>query len=145
MGRPSREEQLAADRPKRISVYEANRNKIGVDGLDKENYYYRWVNDTEGRIAMFLSAGYEFVDKTGNKVGDGGVDQVNGTSSKYSQGMGGGITAYLMRLPRDLYEEDQKRKQAEDVDALEADMKRQAKEASDYGKLEINLRRGSQV
>lgn len=138
--RPTRNELKSKVRPDRIPVYEANRNKITVTGLDHENFQYRWVNDTEGRIDMFLNAQWEFVTKEGQKVGDGGVDSSARTSSAISKGMGGGVVAYLMRIPKDIWLMDQERKEKEDIAALEADMKRKAAGA-DYGKLDIQTKR----
>ena len=139
--RATRNELKSKVRPDRIPVYEANRNKITVVGLDHDNFQYRWVNDTEGRIDMFLNAQWELVAKEGLKVGDGGVEQSARTSSAMSKGMGGGVIAYLMRIPKDIWLMDQDRKEREDIAALEADMKRNAGNAADYGKLEINTKK----
>ena len=139
--RETREELKDKVRPKRVSVYEANRNKITVTNLDHENFQYRWVNDVENRIAMFLEGGYTFVDKTGKEVGSGDVDSSKVPSSALSRGMGGGITAYLMRIPKELWLEDQQRKEREDIAALEAEMRRNAEKASDYGKLTISTKK----
>ena len=135
--RQSREELKAKVRPGRISVYEANRNKITVTGLDQENFMYRWVNDTEGRLDMFLAAQWEFVPKKGHTVGDGGIDLSNHTSSALSRGMGNGIVAFLMRIPMEIWLADQDRKEKEQVASLEADMRKTAKNSSDYGKVQI--------
>src|SRR6478609_10354343 len=94
--RATREELKSKVRPDRVPVYEANRNKITVKGLDHENFMYRWVNDTEGRLDMFLNADWEFVAKDGLTAGDGGVEDTNRTTSAMSKGMGGGVIAYLM-------------------------------------------------
>lgn len=138
MSRETREEMKAVSRPKRVPVYEANRNKITVSGLDNENFMYRWVNDVEARISMFLQGGWSFVDKKGHEVGDGGVDSSNVPSTALSRGMGGGVTAYLMRIPLELWKADQARKEKEDIAALEADMRKNARAVGDYGKVEIN-------
>lgn len=135
MPRATREEQVQETRPVRVPVNEANRNILTVKGLDKDNFYYRWVNDVNDRLAMFVEAGYEFVNKDGNPVGDGGVDNTAGTGSKYSKGVKGGITAYLMRLPKALWLEDQKAKEQRTKE-LEADMKTNAAKHADYGRLE---------
>lgn len=139
--RPTRNELKSKVRPDRVPVYEANRNKITVAGLDHENFMYRWVNDTEGRIDMFLNAQWEFVAKDGLKVGDGGVDSSARTSSAMSKGMGGGVVAYLMRIPKDIWLMDQARKETEEIASLEADMKRNAGNSADYGKLNIETKR----
>ena len=139
--RATRNELKSKVRPDRVPVYEANRNKITVSDLDHENFQYRWVNDTEGRIDMFLNAQWELVSKDGLKVGDGGVDNSARTSSAMSKGMGGGVVAYLMRIPKDIWLMDQERKEKEDIAALEADMKRNAGNSADYGKLDIQSKK----
>jgi hypothetical protein len=143
MTRENREELKEKSRPKRIPVYEANRNKITVNNLDNENFMYRWVNDTENRIAMFLEGGWELCDKHGKTVGDGGVDGSRGTSSALSKGMGGGVTAYLMCIPKELWLKDQKRKEDEDIAPLEAAMRKKANEVGDYGKVSIEVKKTS--
>jgi hypothetical protein len=144
MPRVSREQMVEESRPKRVPVNEANRNKLTVNGLDHDNFYYRWVNDTEDRMSIFLQAGYEFVDQNGTPVGDGGVDQSAGKTSKFSKPVGFGVTAYLMRIPRSLWLEDQKRKE-DDLKEVEADMKRAAQQNSDYGKFETGSARTNKV
>lgn len=139
--RATREELKSKVRPDRVPVYEANRNKITVKGLDHENFMYRWVNDTEGRLDMFLNADWEFVAKDGLTAGDGGVEDTNRTTSAMSKGMGGGVIAYLMRIPKDIWKMDQDRKEREEVAALENDMKRKAGNAADYGKLSIDSKK----
>ncbi len=136
--RESREEIKVKSRPGRISVHEANRNKITVEGLDHENFQYRWVNDTENRLNVFLNADWEFVPKKGLKAGDGGIDMSSRTTSAMSKGMGGGVVAYLMRLPKEVWLADQHRKEVEENAALEAEIRRKAGNASDYGRLQVN-------
>lgn len=139
--RETREEMKSKVRPDRVPVYEANRNKITVEGLDHENFQYRWVNDKENRLNVFLQAQWEFVPKKGLKAGDGGIDMSSRTTSAMSKGMGGGVVAYLMRIPKDIWQMDQNRKEREEVAALEADMRRNAQNASDYGRLSINSKK----
>lgn len=136
--RENREQLKDKARPKRVPVYEANRNKITVNGLDNENFQYRWVNDVESRLQLFLDGGWEFCDKHGKSVGDGGIEASNGTGSALSKGMGGGVTAFLMRIPKEIWLEDQQRKEREDVAPLEAEMKKRARETSDYGQMTLD-------
>lgn len=141
MKRDTRQEMKSKVRPDRVPVYEANRNKINVPGLDHENFMYRWVNDKEDRLQVFLDADWEFVPKAGLKAGDGGVDNSARTTSAMSKGMGGGVVAYLMRIPKDIWLMDQDRKEKEDIAPLEADMRRTARENSDYGRLDVGSRK----
>jgi len=136
MPRVSREQELKEKRPKRVPVAEANRNKLYIEGLDNKNFVYRWVNDIEGRLAAFVQGWWEFCDQNGESVGDGGVENSAGTSSKFVKGVGQGTKAYLMRIPRAFWEEDQERKEV-DLKEREQAMKQVARNAADYGKLEI--------
>jgi hypothetical protein len=139
MGRLSREQLELQSRPKRVPVSEANRDKLFVAGLDHENYMYRWVNDEENRLATYVTGWWEFVDQNGNSVGDGGVEQSTGTSSKFSKGVGRGVTAYLMRIPKEFWLEDQHKKE-QDLQDREAEMKQSVKKAGDYGKVEVSVK-----
>lgn len=127
-------------RPRRNAIDAAGKNKLVTTNLDQANYVYRWVNDTDARILDLKERGYEFVDKDGKIVGDMSIDSAKSESSIISQRMGGGITGYLMAIPKEFYEEDQKLKQ-EKVDELERAMFANAKDASNYGKLDVNIRR----
>jgi len=98
-------------RPRRTPLEAAERNRLVVNGLDEENYTYRWVNDTGERILQLKDRGYEFVNSKGKVVGDMTIDSAKLDSSIVSQRMGGGITAYLMAIPKEYYEEDQAYKQ----------------------------------
>lgn len=139
--RMNRKELKSQVRPDRVPVYEANRNKITVTGLDHDNFQYRWVNDIGDRLQVFLDAQWEFIPKAGLKIGDGGIDNSSRTTSALSKGMGGGVVAYLMRIPKDIWLLDQERKEEQDIAPLEADMRRNAKESSDYGRFEVGSRK----
>ncbi len=139
MTRSSREQIIEAARPARIPVHEANRDKLTIAGLDTENFAYRWVNDVEDRLANFQAAWWEFVDQNGNPVGDEDVNGSAGTSSKFSKGVGGGVIAYLMRIPKELWLEDQAAKER-DLKEREADMRRNVKSVGDYGRVEISIK-----
>jgi len=128
MSRLSREEIVKEDRPARVPVSEANRDKLYVAGLDHENFMYRWVNDSEGRLAAFLAGWWEFVDQNGNPVGT----QSAGTSSKFAKGVGRGVTSYLMRIPKEFWLEDQERKER-DLKERENASIAAARRNADYG------------
>jgi hypothetical protein len=136
MTRLSREEIVKEDRPARIPVSEANRDKLYVAGLDHENFMYRWVNDIEGRLASFIAGWWEFVDQNGNPVGT----QSAGTSSKFSKGVGRSVTAYLMRIPKEFWLEDQDRKERE-LKERESASVAAAKRNADYGTVNNNAPR----
>jgi hypothetical protein len=136
MTRVSRNE---SGRPKRIPVSEANRDKMTVKGLDHENYVYRWVNDVGDRLATFVLGWWEFVDQNGQPVGDGGIDNSAGTSSKLTKAVGRGVTAYMMRIPREFWLADQKKKE-DKLRETEQTMLATAKSHGDYGKVEVSIK-----
>jgi hypothetical protein len=141
MTRETRDEQ---SRPKRISV-SAQRDKLNVLGLDTKNFYYRWVNDTDDRILVFKNAGYEFVDKSEIKAsGDPTIDTSKGTDSRLRKGVGGGLVAFLMKLPIEIKKEYDAEKDA-DILETERAMTRpnsstnshSAAQEADYGSLTL--------
>lgn len=119
----------------RRSPLDGGRDKLAVANQDP-NYVYRWVNDVPGRIEQLKERGYEVVTQN-VEVGQSTVDRGTNTGSGRSIQVGGGVTGVLMRIPREYYQEDQAAKAAEN-DALEAAMRRKAKEASDFGTLTIS-------
>lgn len=138
--RETREETVAKVRPKRVPVFEQNRNKISVSNLDRTNFQYRWVNDVEDRLQMFLEGGWEFVDKHGKVVGDGNVETTRGLGTTLSRNMGRGVTAFLMRIPRDIWLEDQKRKAEEQIETQRKNIEKQAKQNADYGRVTVEVK-----
>ena len=114
-------------RPTRTPV--SKRNILVVKGQDP-NFHYRVVNDVGDRIQMFMEGGYELVNSTENvKVGDSRLDtpSADGSKVKLAVGRREKQDAYLMRIPKDLYEEDQANKE-EHRRLQEQDMSRRAKE-----------------
>lgn len=122
---------------KRIPV-SGNRDILTVQGKDP-NYVYRFVNDVPGRIAKFQAAGYEVVDHDAT-IGGVTVDSSKGTDSTKSKIVGqdrltgNAVEAYLMRIPKEYYEEDQAAKQQK-IDEKEIAMKRETKKPGHYGNL----------
>jgi len=108
---------------KRIPV-SGNRNVMTVAKRDPA-YVYRWVNDNnDGRIDRFKIGGYEFVEQGDHVVGDRDVDSSRGTSSHITKMVGKDVTAYLMRIKKEFYEEDQIAKATAILDT-EEDIKRE--------------------
>lgn len=138
--RETREEKVAQNRPKRIPVFEANRNKITVSGLDQVNFMNRWVNDTDDRLSAFLDGGWSFVDKHGKEVGDGDVESTKGLGTALSRNMGRGVIAYLMRIPMNLWLEDQAKKRDEQLTAHKETIRRSANKGADYGSVKIEIK-----
>jgi len=124
--RPTRE-------TKRVPV-SGNRNVMTVTDLDP-NYSYRWVNDTsDGRIERFQLGGWELVERKDHKVGDRTAGTSKGTTSLITKMVGKDVTAFLMRINMEFYEEDQAAKQVA-ISESEEDMKRQLNSGNDgtYG------------
>lgn len=112
----------------------SQRNILTVKGKDP-NYVYRVVNDVDDRIAQFMEGGYEIVEREQTEVGDKRVSQGTAVGSKQQMSVGQGTKAYVMRIKREWYDEDQARKQ-EFVNRQEASIKEKALDGN-YGKLEI--------
>jgi hypothetical protein len=121
-------------RVKRTPV-NGKRNVLTVQGKDP-NYEYRIVNDTGDRVALMQERGYEIVSDSTVKVGDRRVANPTQEGSPVMASVGGGTKAYLMRIKKEWYQEDQEEK-ARAVAETEQSMKRDAKEGM-YGKLEIS-------
>lgn len=110
-------------RPTRTPV--GSRNRLAVTGKDS-NYVYRIVNDSNAdgqRLAQFKDAGYEFVSGD-EQVGTHRMVATADGSVK-SIPVGGGTNAYLMRIPKEYYVEDQQVKQRQ-VDESEQSMRQEA-------------------
>ena len=123
-------------RPKRTPIN--GRNVLTVQGKDP-NYVYRIVNDVGGRVDMFKEAGYEMVLDKDVKVGDRRVNSASAEGSNAQVAVDkSGTKAFVMRIPKEWYEEDQKAKQ-ERVNELEQTIKKDALSKNDLpsGKLEI--------
>lgn len=112
----------------------SQRNVLTVKGKDP-NYVYRVVNDQDDRIAQFLEGGYELVEKETTDVGDKRVSQGTAVGSKQHLSVGQGTKAYVMRIKKEFYDEDQAVKQGF-VTKQEASVKEKALDGN-YGKLDI--------
>jgi len=123
MARTNRAEEKRQRRKNRVPLG-GIRRKMSFDNQE-EGYVYRWVNDNRLRLTEAQEAGYEFVDASGGSVGDPDVANEGGQSIDSRTGKNVGVKedgsplrAYLMRIKKDWYEEDQAEKQAR-VDDLE--------------------------
>ena len=111
------------------------RQVLDVKGKDP-NYNYRIVNDSGDRIEMFRQAGYELVNADDVSVGDSKVEKPTAEGSIAQVSVGGGQKAYIVRIKKEWYEEDQKAKQHK-VDQLESAIKQKALDGT-YGKLDMS-------
>lgn len=125
-------------RPTRQPVGLRNRQKTVKSD---PSYVERWVVDYDGtgdRIAAFKQGGYEHVPVQANTLGDSRVDAASPEGSIEQRNVGNGQKGYLMRIPRELYEEDQKAKQGL-VNKTEEALKRPALDGA-YGSLKIETK-----
>jgi hypothetical protein len=98
----------ATDRPSRTPLGAKNRMTFA----DKDPAYrYRFINDKDDRLDRAQAAGYDFVISD-EPVGDKRVAEASKMGTKVSKAVGGGLVAYLMRIPVAFYEEDQQAKEA---------------------------------
>lgn len=75
----------------------------------RPGYVRRWVNDTSGRLQQAEDGGYTFVssDQTAKSTDVGArISRVVGKNEN-----GEGMRAYLMEIPQEWYDEDQRAKQ----------------------------------
>ena len=103
--------------------------------LDKD-FVYRFVNDTGSRVRNLQAAGYEIVADDGITVGDARVSDASDVGSGKRVISNNGDTAYLMRIRKEFYKEDQEAK-AQAINEQEAAMHAQSKRDTDYGSLKI--------
>lgn len=125
------------DRSKNRIPVGGKRDILTVKGKD-ETYKYTWVNDDRGMLERFIDGGYDFVEHD-VEVGQRDVEASKGTAKRISKNVGQGVTAYLMRIPKEWHEEDMAAK-AKRIDESEEDIKRTLNSGKDgtYGKVEIN-------
>jgi hypothetical protein len=95
-------------------------NKLQFAGKDPA-YHYRVVNDNPGRLAMFQQAGWEF-DTATEREADKGTAEAGGMDTRIVADVGRGVKGYLMRIPNELFDEDQAAK-IEKVKATEDQLK----------------------
>lgn len=132
----TRAKNRGENRPERVPV-SGRRDVMTVAGKDPA-FVYRWVNDVGNRINQFKKGGYEMVQDD-VEVGENSVDSSSDTSSMVTKGVGNDVTAYLMRIKREWYDED-RAKDAKAIDNDEADMKRTLNNGANgtYGKVDIS-------
>ena len=131
----ARQELLNQKKPNRVPM--GRRQVLNVSGLkDQDSFHYHWFNDVDQRIQNAIEAGYVFVDKQGLQVGDATIESARGTESVLKKGVGGGKTAYLMRIPKEFYDEDQALK-LKGVNEIEQEIRGGAKGDGRYGKVDF--------
>jgi hypothetical protein len=91
------------------------RTKLSLTG-EEPGFHYAWIN--EENVGTAEDAAYEFVTHA-IKVGNRHVNVSDMQGSKIARNVGGGVVAYLMRVPQVWYDEDMALEQKVKVDAAE--------------------------
>lgn len=126
-------ESVRPDRskPKRVSIAD-QRNILTHPEANDPNYMYRVVVDYKskpGRIQKFKNAGYVHV-QSGEGMGDDAAGKPTKLGKQVSVPVGNGETGYLMKIPKEYFDEDQSAKE-KSLKETEAAMKR--KKEGQYG------------
>ena len=108
------------------------RGRLTVKRKDPD-FEYRIVNDDLGRIDQLKERGYEIVTQD-TPVGDNRVATPTKEGSPVQINVGQGKKAYLMRIKKEWYDEDQAAKQVE-IDNIEQTI--QGGEGGDYGSIKV--------
>ncbi|MHC4753456.1 MAG: hypothetical protein ACYTFW_26790 [Planctomycetota bacterium] len=101
-------------------------------------YVERFVNDKPGRIESFRKAGWQMVcvSKENRVVGDPHCGKGTKIGTPVSVSVGDNETAYLMRIKREWYDEDQKDKKKRILD-MEDEMRNQPTKEGQYGEVKF--------
>ena len=127
-------ETKKTQRVKRTPI-NGQRSILNVKGKDPA-YSYRIVNDVDDRINEFLERGYEIVTEEGIQVGDKRVAKPTQSGSAVELSVGQGTKAFLMRIKKEWYDEDQAEKNSK-VDQIETQMKADPRKDGNYGSIKI--------
>jgi hypothetical protein len=84
----------------------AIRGPLAVRGKEP-GFVYRFVNDYDDNVLSYKEGGYEIVQDKDVSIGDKRVNVPGMEGSVKHISVGGGMKAVLMRIPEDLYEQDQ--------------------------------------
>jgi hypothetical protein len=114
------------------SAINGRRNKLTIAGKDPA-FEYRIVNDMDNRVVDLQERGYEVVTHEAS-VGDKRVGIPKKEGSPVEISVGGGKKAYLMRIKKEWYDEDQVAK-LQDIEETEKAL--QATSNGEYGKVDI--------
>lgn len=111
----------------------------GTEDLENE-FHLCWVNDY--LVDKYKLAGYEFVYWTdltedNDQVGESHINRDSPMESRVSKMVSNGVTGFLMKLPNELWEEDQVSHAAKVLETEKA-MKHTDKSNGTYGNISIS-------
>ena len=109
--RQSLETRAIKGRPKRLPMGAAD--VFDFNHLKEDGYEYRMVNNVKDgqRIKRFLEYGWDFVPDPHKQKPDHRAGATSEMGTAVCRAVGGGISAYLMRIPKQWYDEYQQIKQ----------------------------------
>ena len=128
-------DKLPTKRKARRTSISGGRNILTVSGKDPA-YEYRIVNDDGDRVSQFEEMGYEVVKDQNITVGDRRIANPTKEGSPVQISVGGGTKAYVMRIKKEWYDEDQAAK-AKRIEESEKGMLQDARTQADYGKVSL--------
>lgn len=127
-GRPRQDANIPAapqptDLPQRSARKPFGSMSLKLDYPQREGFHRHWFNDIPGRVDRAKEAGYENVKSNDGKP----VSRVVGVAEG-----GGALTAYLMEIPEEWYQQDIAQEQNH-IAEKEAAMKRGVVEGAEGG------------
>ena len=137
-GRPTNGSKTNS-RPTRIPM-SGSRKRMHVDPELFPGFHIAWINDQKDLIPRAKRALYEHVRISElPHWGSDDPDAASSPDSLVSMTVSEGVTAYLMKLPLEFWEEDQRTKREEN-EARTADLKKDLNSGQNgtYGNVEIS-------
>lgn len=112
------------------------RNKLAVHGK-KEDFVYRFVNDSPGRVDEMEDLGYVIETNENVRVGNRQRLSRSVEGSQVQIPVGGGTNAFLMKIPKEIFEQDLASKHLRADEELEGIVK-SAKKEGFYGEIKVS-------
>lgn len=100
-------EERAANRPKRVPLHEQRQQRLKAP--ERMGFKRHWFNDIHDRLQSAYLAGWEHVVNANLQTGEGGSKDAQHLGATVSRDVGG-IRAYLMEIPIEIWQEDQMQK-----------------------------------
>ena len=120
-------------RPKRFDLTKRNI----LTAPDRPGKHRRFVNDTHDRIEQFLNRGWSIVTEEEIKeIGDPRVGKGTHVGTPVSKNVGLGVTAVLMEIDQEIYDEYQEARRKE-LNEKERAMTLQPQKEGSYGSVKI--------